>query len=309
MMQRLFCCCAGGKAAAARDEAMEARGLVAAPQRKMGAMEVKERLDACKLFKSVGIERYMAQTFEDVPGASTSSSAAASGGSPGISPTAGSSQGKLDSCMISNYLEGFSSAERSNQYTLVVKGPLRIREGEENALTLVLDELEALLLDETDAKRFQLHGIQLDDIDIRFPMTSFVNNLLMSGTVLSVSFVNCVVSPSVLSGGVHLGRSTTLAHISFRSCSLTDAHLASFTRSLQDAPGCPLLAALVSLRLNGTFSEPAVSELLAVLSASAGCLRSLSLPRRHETLTKSHALATESHPHLLFNGKKVRHVL
>eukprot|EP01061_Rhynchopus_euleeides_P038766 TRINITY_DN66479_c0_g1_i1.p1 TRINITY_DN66479_c0_g1~~TRINITY_DN66479_c0_g1_i1.p1 ORF type:complete len:296 (+),score=85.94 TRINITY_DN66479_c0_g1_i1:165-1052(+) len=273
----------------------EATGLVGVPSPKKGPMELQEHLSRCKLFASVSLETYCGDAYDQMDGANGSPSSA--------SPTSRRSS-KVDSRMIANYLDALGSADGNNQYTLVVKGPMKIQESD-NALTLLLDELEVLITEEADLRRFHLKAIKLYDLDVRFPVTSFVNNLLMSGTVACISMSSCTVSTAVMSGGVHISRSPTLRHVVFRSCSLTDAHLGCLQASLRDST---VLVQLQSLHITGSFQEDTMDSLLSLLESSAPALRSLSVPRRHEQFVKQHAIAG-THPHLVLNGKKVRHVL
>ena len=269
----------------------EATGLVSTRVLK-NPLELQSQLGKCKIFESVSLETYCG-TAGDTDAQN----------SPSNSP-ASTARAKVDSRMIANYLDALGSADGNNQYTLVIRGPLNYGQND-NSLTLMLDDLEVLLTEETDPRKFSLKGIKLYDLDVKFPVTSFVNNLLMSGGVASFSMSSCNVSPAVMSGGIHISRSPTLRSVTFKGCALTDTHLGCLQASLKESVVLPNLQ---NLHLNGSFLQESITALLTLLEDRARELRSLSLPKRHEQFTKQHSISTTL-PHLILNGKKVRHVL
>eukprot|EP01063_Lacrimia_lanifica_P015166 TRINITY_DN21984_c0_g1_i1.p2 TRINITY_DN21984_c0_g1~~TRINITY_DN21984_c0_g1_i1.p2 ORF type:complete len:352 (+),score=108.76 TRINITY_DN21984_c0_g1_i1:55-1056(+) len=325
LLEQLDCfgCCgrardAGGRADAAEggsdldmDEnhpMLQDPGLMARPR---GALEVQHALQDVKYFESVELVRYNGEaTSAEAEGFvkcdSPSPTAGAEEGKSGRSMSVGSGA-KIDSRMIANYLDTLGSTpDDNNQFTLVIKGPLRIGGGEagQQELLAQLDDLETLLLDDCDQDRVQILGVKVCELEIRFPLTSFLNNVLTSGTVRSVGFSNCTLSPPVLDDGVHITRSSTITHVLFKSCGLTDAHLTCFVKALRN--GGALLPNLQSLAMSGTFTTGVLDTLCTVLEEDAEALRSIGFPRRHEGFIKTHSLAA-ARPHLLLNSKKVRH--
>eukprot|EP01064_Diplonema_japonicum_P021168 TRINITY_DN30716_c0_g1_i1.p1 TRINITY_DN30716_c0_g1~~TRINITY_DN30716_c0_g1_i1.p1 ORF type:complete len:323 (+),score=35.58 TRINITY_DN30716_c0_g1_i1:83-970(+) len=265
----------------AEDTAMEVR----ARSDKLGPMEIQEKLRESRIFESVSVVRHVG-----------SGSAAAPSATDGDS---------IDSRMITNYLDSVEGGENpESSYLLEIKGP--ITETDETSVAKGLDLLETVLLDDSDTRRFHLEAIRAVNLEVRFPLTSFLNNLLMSGSVTSVTLMNCVLTPPVLGTGLHVTRSKTLTNITLKSCSLTDAHLSFFITSLQE--NGTLLPHLESFNITGSFTNDTVLPLLDLLEEEAPKLRSLTFPRRAENFVKQHLLCATL-PHLVLNGKKVRHVL
>eukprot|EP00755_Sulcionema_specki_P022543 Sspe_Gene.76782::Locus_47966_Transcript_1_1_Confidence_1.000_Length_1341::g.76782::m.76782 len=261
-------------------------------RRKYGAVEVQELLEEVKAFSSARLQRF-------VPDADEASSSS-------VSPSSSPRGNKVDTRMIDNYLDALGAANESNRYVLVLKGPLAVGETQDSERTCArqLDALESLLLDETDSTRFTLAGVKVSEVEVKAPLTAFLNNLLGSGTVNTLSFTNCSITPHILAGGLTLYRYSSITSLSFRSCGLVDAHLSLFTKALLE--NTSVLASLQALDISGSFSERVLDELLQVLEAEAPELRYVGFPKRHEGLVKKHSLC-DSKPHLYLNGKKVRH--
>eukprot|EP01060_Flectonema_neradi_P021927 TRINITY_DN3002_c0_g1_i1.p1 TRINITY_DN3002_c0_g1~~TRINITY_DN3002_c0_g1_i1.p1 ORF type:complete len:318 (+),score=53.29 TRINITY_DN3002_c0_g1_i1:71-955(+) len=293
-MKKLACCLpflAKGSDGGAIVEAesmrkVESKPLIPAPRTKLGPIELQEKLDEIKEL-NISVVRHVGENFdgEDV----------------GVSPKSKD----FNSRVLTNYLDAMA-ADHSNEYTLVIKGPLK-NSVAEDALIAILDSVEGMVLDDTDSKRFKLCGIKVCDLEIKFPLTSFINNLLTSGKVRSFTLSSCSVSPPMLATGLHITWSTTLTYVAIKSCALGDAHLNSLIQQLKEHP--QLCAKLASLHLTGSYKDPAIlDEFFNLLEDDCPGLRSLSFPKRHENLIKKHSLCTVL-PNLFLNGRKVRNVI
>eukprot|EP00659_Diplonema_papillatum_P014702 gene14702-22491_t len=308
---------------------MEDRPLVTRRAKKLGPVELAEKLKEQTVFKDVTIARYISESLE--PSAAARDGAAQAGRtSPGLgaaprklfglapearkgsnaTPPPSSSPSPafgVRDHLIADYIDSIAADNGATQYTVVISGPMihQTEDGgdEEDArVVAALDELETLLLDKTDHRRFEVVGVKACDLEIRMPVLSFLNNLLSCGSVESFSLVNCIVSPTTLSAGLHVNRSTTLRHLSFKNCSLTDAHLTEFIGSLR-GDGAPLLDALTSFHTTGAFSPEVVQNVLTFFEDEVPSLCSIAFPRRHEQTIKHHSICTTL-PNLLLNGKK-----
>ena len=294
-MKKIICClpflAKGGDGGAVQESEnmrkLETKPLVPTPRTKLGPIELQEKLDEVTEL-NISVVRHVGENFdkdEEV----------------GVSPKSKD----FNSRVLTNYLDAMA-ADHTNEYTLVIKGPLKSGVTEESLIT-TLDSIESIVLDDTDSRRFKLSGIKVGDLEVKFPLTSFINNLLTSGQVQSFTLANCTVSPPMLATGLHITWSTTLTYVAIKGCALNDAHISCLSQQLKEHQ--QLSSQLASLHLTGSFKELSVlEEFFNILEDDCQRLRSLSFPRRHENFIKNHSICSTL-SNLMLNGRKVRNVM